>query len=514
MKSGQINHINHINHIKNVGSCNFLLLPISYNDRVNLLEKTWFHPGSKNISSYKLLISSSNCKVSLDKSKNDIRKVYFDTINDSPREKLYIPTLNCIELGQAWSGNTINTVIFRHHGILTAKKYQFTAYYDHNKQLQIIKRDLRDQSITRHIIKEIYNLKDAHNSISLGIDAQGYLHLCYDHHVHSLHYRKSCQPFSIDAWTEALSMTGKNEERVTYPTFIIEPSSGSLLFMHRDGGPYRGRAFLKYYDVAQNTWTDYPEAILSGYNHKPWTSNPYWNHPVFDTEGKLHLSYVWRSRSLGDQEKINNIGIDYAYSPNLGNDWLTVQGIPLQTPITQVNSETIWGVPRGVNLINQTSMAVDSKGHPHIVFYANDHHQIPQYQHVWFNGKEWRHQIISRRTKRFDLLGGGTLQIPMSRPEVVIDKQDYIYVIYRADITGHQMSVLTLFPDDYSLDKGVERRLLEESLGFSEPVIDRLRWNRDEILSMLIGYSNQPKHDKNIQETQHPIYIVDWDIKL
>jgi hypothetical protein len=76
------------------------------------------------------------------------------------------------------------------------------------------------------------------------------------------------------------------------------------------------------------------------------------------------------------------------------------------------------------------------------------------------------------------------------------------------------MAVLTLFPDDYSLEKGVERRLSEEPLGFSEPIIDRLRWNRDRILSMLIGYNNQPSHDKNIRETQHPIYIMDWDIKL
>ena len=507
-----LNKYNYYHHKKN--KFNVLIPIIGDKNQGNSIEKIWFYSDKKNVLKHKKIRALLEVKIFFKGSKKHVQENCFNAIGDKESKKSCIPTLNHIQLGQAWSGNTINTVIFRHHGILTAQNYQFTAYYDHNKQLQIIKRNLKNQSITSYLIKETYNLKDAHNSISLGIDAQGYLHLCYDHHVHSLHYRKSSQPFSINAWTEALSMTGENEKQVTYPTFIIEPSSGRLLFMYRDGNPYRGRAFLKYYDVSNNTWTDYPEAILSGYDHKPWTSNPYWNHPVFDIEGKLHLSYVWRSHSLGDQEKINNVGIDHTYSPNLGHDWFTVRGIPLQTPITQVNSETIWAIPRGVNLMNQTSMAVDSKGHPHIVFYANDNYQIPQYQHVWFNGIEWCHQIISRRNKKFDLLGGGTLQIPMSRPEIVIDDKDYIYVIYRADITEHQMAVLTLFPDDYSLEKGVERRLAEEPLGFSEPIIDRLRWNRDKILSMLIGYNNQPSHDQNVQETQHPIYIMEWNIKL
>ncbi|MCH8506897.1 MAG: BNR-4 repeat-containing protein [Ectothiorhodospiraceae bacterium] len=425
-----------------------------------------------------------------------------------------LPTLEIVDLGKGWSGNTINTVIFRHQGIFTSSNYQFTAYYDGSKKLRIVKRNLDNSLITYHVISGKYNLQDAHNSISLGVDSEGYIHICYDHHIHSLRYRRSQQPWSIDEWTDVLSMTGKKEENVTYPTFLINPLDKSLIFLYRDGHSSKGQACMKKYDVVTKLWQDYPFPILSGDEQKPWTSNPYWNHPIFDVTGKLHLSYVWRTYSIGREKRINNIGIDYAYSPDQGIAWFTIKGFPLNIPITQVNSETIWAIPTGSNLINQTSMATNSKGYPHIVFYSNDENDIPQYQHLWFDGFQWQHSVISRRTMKFDLLGGGTLQIPMSRPEILIDKQDCVHVIYRADFTENKMTVLTLFPDHYEFSDAVEKILWNEPLGFAEPIIDRLRWQRDAILSMLIQYNQQPHHDQGIAYDQSSVYIVDWFLNI
>ncbi|WP_315640553.1 BNR-4 repeat-containing protein [Limnospira sp. PMC 1295.21] len=426
----------------------------------------------------------------------------------------YLAPLTVVELGQGWAGNTINTVIFRHHGIITSTNYQFSAYYDSNKTLRVVKRNLDNGLITYHRISGEYNLQDAHNSISLGVDSEGYIHICYDHHVHSLRYRRSQQPWSIDEWTDVLSMTGNNEENVTYPTFLSDPVDNSLIFLYRDGHSSKGQACLKKYDVATKLWEDYPFPILSGYEQKPWTSNPYWNHPVFDATGKLHLSYVWRTHPIGRDKRVNNIGIDYAYSPDQGRAWFTIKGLTLDLPITQVNSETVWAVPTGSNLINQTSMATNSKGYPHIVFYANDENDIPQYQHLWFDGCQWQHSVISKRTQKFDLLGGGTLQIPMSRPEIVIDKQDCVHVIYRSDLTEHKMAVLTLFPEDYHFSEAVEKILWNEPLGFAEPIIDRLRWQKDATLSMLIQYNHQPQHDQGVSFAESPVYIMDWCLNI
>lgn len=427
----------------------------------------------------------------------------------SIRSKVIEP-FKVLKLGKGWSENTINTVIFRHHAILTSGQYQFTAYYKNKQELQIVQRDLGTGSLISNNIIGKYNLQDAHNSISLGIDAEGYLHICYDHHGHSLRYRRSQKPMSIEMWTDLLPMTGNKEEKVTYPTFLINPVYNNLMFLYRYGNSVKGQACLKQYNHTLQIWQDLPYPILSGYEQRPWTSNPYWNHPIFDRTGQLHLSYVWRTHLIGKEKRVNNLGIDYAYSPDMGWTWFTSKGMPLDLPITQVNSETVWGIPSGANLINQTSMALTRRGNPHIVFYANDENDIPQYQHLWFDGYRWRHNFISRRTEKFDLVGKGTLQIPMSRPEIVIDKYDGVHVIYRADFTDHRMAVLTLFPDNYNFSDGIERILWSEPLGFAEPIIDRLRWKKENILSMLIQYNHQPQHDQSASYEETPVYLADW----
>ncbi len=43
-----------------------------------------------------------------------------------------------IKLGDAWGTNTVNTVIFRHHGIITDKNaYPFTSFYGDENTIQL-----------------------------------------------------------------------------------------------------------------------------------------------------------------------------------------------------------------------------------------------------------------------------------------------------------------------------------------------------------------------------------------
>lgn len=290
-------------------------------------------------------------------------------------------------------------------------------------------------------------------------------------------------------------MTGDQEEKVTYPTFILPRKNFPLTFLYRDGSATKGIALIKTYDEESQNWRNHPQTILSGAEQKPWTSNAYWNHPVVGSDGSLHLSFVWRTHTLGDEQKVNNINVCYACSYDNGLSWVTSRNRPYKLPITQVNAETIFPVSPGSNLSNQTSMALDSRNRPHIVFYSDDHNGIPQYQHVWFDGKVWHHQIVSNRTQPFSLQGGGTLQIPISRPDILIDDQDNVYVIARGDFSQDRMAVTKLTAPAYVFDVKEVRAISEEDLGFAEPVVDRARWARDRVLSMLIQYSFQPDRE-------------------
>lgn len=418
-----------------------------------------------------------------------------------------------ISLGEAWASNTVNTVIFRQHGLLTCGQYQFTAFYANKQTLRVTQRDLASENVSSHDILGTFNIDDAHNSISLGCNHDGFLHIAYDHHETPLRYRRSTSPLDVTSWTDELSMTGEYEAHVTYPSFLSLPTNKSLLFLYRDGSATKGTLRIKQWSEADRRWTDHPQSILSGASQQPWTSNPYWNHPAVDADGSIHLSFVWRTSLLGEERRINNINIDYARSPDMGRTWYSIRNRRFELPITQVNSETVWPVSPGSNLINQTSMAVDSFGNPHIAFYSDDPDGIPQYQHLYFDGRAWKHNYLTRRTEPFVLSGGGTLQIPISRPEIVIDRENRAYVIYRGDLSGDRMIAQRLLPPEYNPDTSDVRVLWDRPLGFSEPIIDRSRWSRDSIISMLVQRNQQPAHDNQLcQPSYEPIYIVDWDL--
>ncbi len=418
-----------------------------------------------------------------------------------------------IELGEAWAGNSVNTVIFRHQGVFSYNGFQYTAFYIDQETLRIIKRSLKNNKIEKHDIKGSYNLKDAHNSISLGIDGVGRLHISYDHHGNRLNYRRSERTENISEWSDLLPMTGCNEERVTYPAFILPTEHTPLMMLYRDGNWKKGTAYIKYFDESLNQWFDYPKPILSGADSKPWTSNAYWNHPVLDKYGVLHLSYTWRTDYFSEEQLINNINIDYAKSFDSGLNWATSKNQPYKLPITPSNTETVWPVSPGSNLINQTSMALDSKGYPHIVFYANDSEEVPQYQHIWFDGKCWRQSYVTQRIHPFSLSGGGTLEIPISRPEIVIDKDDTVFIIYRALETEQKLVASYQTAPNYQYQPGYTVTLWEEPVGHAEPIIDRVRWQQEQILTLLVQYNEQPDGDLQHQSIESDIRLIDIQFK-
>lgn len=420
-----------------------------------------------------------------------------------------VKTIGQVALGDAWAGNTVNTVIFRHHGIFSHNGWQYTAFYVDQHTLRVIQRNLNNNELLQSDIKGDYNIKDAHNSISLGMDRDGYIHISYDHHGTQLKYRRSLAPECIANWSDELAMTGQRESKVTYPAFLMPSESAPLQLLYRDGNHQKGSAFIKQYHEAEQCWQDSDTAILSGSANHPWTSNAYWNHPVRDHNGNLHLSFVWRTHSIGEEQQINNLNICYAQSFDNGNSWHSSNLKPFQLPITQVNAEVIWPVSPGSNLINQCSMAVDSQNRPHIVFYANDAEGIVQYQHLWFNGKKWKHQTISNRTMPFNLCGGGTLRIPISRPDIVIDSNDNVFVIYRGDLSADRMAILYLKAPQYSYSPENQKIIYNEPLGLAEPVIDKLRWKREEVLSLLVQYNEQPDHDIGHANVATPVHLID-----
>jgi hypothetical protein len=153
------------------------------------------------------------------------------------------------------------------------------------------------------------------------------------------------------------------------------PKRKMFYFLYRNGNPGNGEMCMKVYSVEQKSWKDVKPCILTGMM-KSSTSSPYWNTPIIDRFGYLQLSFVWRGKSISEDYLINNSGIGYIWTIDGGLSWFDINNRLMDKPITLENYPQVFNVPRGSNLINQTGMAVDSRGYPHIVYYANDSNGI------------------------------------------------------------------------------------------------------------------------------------------
>jgi len=136
----------------------------------------------------------------------------------------------------------VNANILRHNSVVSHGNKQYVAYYDADGFVVLAKRKIGSKNWEINKTQYKGNVRDAHNSISIMVDGDGYLHMSWDHHGHPLRYCRSKAPASLEL-TEKMPMTGKNEQQVTYPEFYRFPN-GDLLFLYRDGASGRGNLML------------------------------------------------------------------------------------------------------------------------------------------------------------------------------------------------------------------------------------------------------------------------------
>ncbi len=335
-------------------------------------------------------------------------------------------------VGLGWSNNSINTVKFRKNALTTYKDYQFIAYYDADGFLVLGKRKTNTKNWKKVITPYKGNTKDAHNSISMVIDGDGYLHVSWDHHNTKLRYAKGKAPFSLELGEEQ-SMTGNEELKVTYPQFYNLPN-GNLLFFYRSGASGRGNLVINLYDLKSQKWSQIQQNLLDGEDER----NAYWQACV-DRQGVIHLSWVWRE----SWDVSTNHDLCYAQSKDGGITWQKSTSENYALPITANLAEYAWKIPQKSSLINQTSMTTDKSGNPYIASYWNEN-DIPQFQIVYLDKGVWKKVNTGFRKRAFYLGGGGTKQIPISRPDILVDEEDsnsMLYLLFRDEERGNKVSL-------------------------------------------------------------------------
>jgi hypothetical protein len=383
------------------------------------------------------------------------------------------------EVGDGWAQNSVNTVIFRKNSLVTHGDTQFISYYDGNGNVIMGKRKSNEDKWELKNTGFTGDAKDAHCSISIMVDGDGFVHLSWGHHGHPLRYAKSTAPLSLE-FTSEIPMTGVNERNVTYPEFF-RMASGNLLFMYRDGSSGRGNLSINTYDVNSKVWTQLHSNLIDGERKR----NAYWQSFV-DSRGVIHISWVWRETP----DVATNHDMCYAKSTDGGKTWEKSTGEKYSLPINAQNAEYIYEIPQKSELINQTSMFADAKGRPFIATYWRDQNSdVPQYRIIYNLNGTWKSQNLGFRKTAFSLSGVGTKRIPISRPQVIGVYKNGAALIFRDEERGSKVSL--------AINKNLKRNkwkiidLLPESVGSWEPSFDTELWKNKKILSIYVQNSDQ-----------------------
>jgi hypothetical protein len=406
-----------------------------------------------------------------------------------------------ISIAPGWAGNTVNVVIFRKNSLTTLGDTQFAAFYDQQGRVVLAKRKLESDVWDIRTTQYTGNVRDAHNDICIAVDGKGILHVAWDHHANALRYARGVAPGSLEL-TEKMPMTGQRENRVTYPEFY-NLAGGDLLFAYRDGASGNGNLVLNRYDVASEKWEQVQQNLIDGQNER----NAYTQAAVDET-GVIHVSWVWRESG----DVATNHDLCYARSSDGGKTWQKSTGEPYSIPITMASAEVAVKIPQKQELINQTSMTTDSKGHPYIATYWREADaDIPQYHVVYHDGSDWHVSQVGQQTIAFRLGGAGTKRIPISRPQILADSGggvDKAYLLFRDEGRGNKVSLAIC--DDLSKGSWKIEDLTASSVLQWEPSYDLSRWRRDKVIDVFVQAADQRDGEGVANVPAEMVYVLEW----
>jgi hypothetical protein len=399
----------------------------------------------------------------------------------------------------AWAGNSINAVIFRKNALVTHGRVQYMAYYDTTGHLCLAQREDACEIWKVHRTQHQGNIYDAHNTISIMTDGEGFLHACWNHHNSPLSYARSSAPLALDLGDKQ-TMTDRLDRHVTYPEFHKLPN-GNLIFLFRDGESGKGNLVINQYHTQTGRWTRLHNNLIDGEGQR----NAYWQ-ACIDPLGTIHLAWVWRETP----DVASNHDMCYARSADGGLTWENTHGQPYRIPITAADAEYVCRIPSNSELINQTSITTDRAGRPYIAtYYREADSDIPQYHIFRHTGTDWQTVNTAFRRTAFTLRGAGTKSIPISRPQVVVadgEGRQEVVLLFRDAERGRKVSVATC--TDLAANRWEIADLTASTVGDWEPTYDTELWKDQQILQLYVQYVDQIDGEGISDTSSKPIRVI------
>ena len=311
-----------------------------------------------------------------------------------------------IKIDKVWAGHPVGFCL------LTHGNRQYIAYYNAERSMVVGQRNLDDEKFSLHILPRtsretnggtstVLNW-DSHNSVTLGIDKDGFIHLSGNMHVHPITYFKSTKPGDISTLVQEMTLVGANEKRCTYPHFM-NTKEGELIFHYRDGGSGNGNEIYNIYSCETKKWSRMLDDPLTD---GQGLMNAYQTQPIVMSDGWYHVYWVWRDTP----DCSTNHDLSYMKSPDLKN-WYNAFGEPVELPATLDKRLVIVDpIPVKGGIINLAAkLCLDEKNKPIFVYHKYDAEGNLQFYTARLKGKKWESKQITDWDYRWEFSGNGSI---------------------------------------------------------------------------------------------------------
>ncbi|MBN1699931.1 MAG: BNR-4 repeat-containing protein [Spirochaetales bacterium] len=379
---------------------------------------------------------------------------------DAVKEGEHLVTSNATTFFDDRYGDSyINCQAFIQDAIITYNGWQYVSYYNSNRYVTVSRREL-PSGPWEHCVLSDYRetADDNHNAISMGISpSDGRIHLSFDHHNSTLHYRKSVSGLITNprSFEWAARQFGSVENSLgsgtvtnfTYPCFVTAPD-GTLLFYGRIGSSGDGDNYIWRYNT-NGSWASLG-MFIDGVDE-----NAYHHGVMYDNNNRLHMTWCWRATSDGN----TNHDLMYAYSDDHGATWKnnggSVVGTTGSNPVSPSRDCRVWTIGQRTGLINSEGMIIDAQGRVHVLSREDVNGTNRQMHYYRDTGGTWHRIDTGIPTKVWD-----------NRSKIAYDADGNVYgILPHVQIAG--ASVSSNYTDWRIIDNADDGRFFH-----SEPLID------------------------------------------
>ena len=311
-----------------------------------------------------------------------------------------------IAIDSVWAGHPVGFCLYTH------ENRQYIAYYNANRNMVVGQRNLDDDKFQLHVIPATSRETkggtstvlgwDSHNSVTLGIDKEGFIHLSGNMHVHPITYFKSTKPNDISTLVQQMKLVGTNEKRCTYPHFM-NTKEGELLFHYRDGGSGNGNEIYNIYSCENKEWSRMLDVPLTD---GQGLMNAYQTQPTMMKDGWYHVYWVWRDTP----DCSTNHDLSYMKSPDLKN-WFNAYEEKITLPATLDQERLIVDpIPVKGGIINLAAkLCLDDLNQPVFAYHKYDAEGNLQFYTARLNNKKWIYTQVTDWDYRWYFSGNGSI---------------------------------------------------------------------------------------------------------